>query len=83
MSTRKAVAGEAIAMDWRYSASQEPTGHVDYLVQPSCGGSRGAHYCPLHPEADVRSNMSYNSHLEGPGKHVEVWLCAEHGPEVP
>lgn len=77
MSTRKAEVGEAIPMDWRRD------GHTDYLVRPSCKGSFGYHYCVSHPDADVRNNMSFNSHLEGPGKHVEVWVCPEHGPEVP
>lgn len=82
MSTRKAQVGEAIPMDWRYSG-QEPTGHTDFLVQPACDGVAGGHYCVTHPDADVRNNISFTSHVEGPGKHVEVWLCPVHGPEAP
>jgi hypothetical protein len=81
VSTRKAEVGEAIPMHWRQSATS--SGHTDYLVQPSCSGVPGFHYCVPHPDADARNNMSFNSHVDGPGKHVEVWICPLHGPEVP
>ncbi|HXS46444.1 MAG TPA: hypothetical protein VN756_03165 [Solirubrobacterales bacterium] len=77
MTTRKITAGEALRLGW-----QTP-GQADYLAQPSCKGTKGRHYCATHPDADVHNNLAFDFHLEESGKHVEVWLCDDHGPEVP
>ena len=80
-TTRKITAGEGFAVDWYRRPSW-------MVAAPSCAGQparqyAGRHYCATHPDAWVPNNMTFNSHLEDPGNHVEVWICNEHGPEVP
>lgn len=86
MATRKATVGETITITghgWVTYEGEVPT--TEYTVNEACAGNGGggSHYCPTHPDADVHNNWMMSSHVEGPGKHIEVWICSEHGPEVP
>lgn len=75
MATRKAQVGEQI------TSSAYPDGAP---VNEGCEGSTGYHLCASHPDADIRSNLGMNGHVEyESGPHIEVWVCHEHGPEVP
>ena len=78
MTTRKAAIGESVRLRW------DTPEQADHLVQPACSLPVGGHhYCATHPDADVWNNLMMSSHVDGPGRHVEVWICNEHGPEVP
>lgn len=51
-------------------------------VQPACDTKdQGQWYCVTHQEG-FQNNMQQWSHCEA-GKHVLVWICFRHGPEVP
>jgi len=77
MTTRDIRPGEAVRLHWRAEDQ------ADYLAQPACSEQAGHWYCATHPDAWVPNNISMSSHVEGPGKHVEVWICHQHGPEAP
>lgn len=53
-----------------------------HVVKPQCPGASGAWACVTH-KLIHRNNLEASSH-EGDGQlHLIVWLCDEHGPEVP
>lgn len=55
-------------------------GH-DYLVSAKCDTNRGSWYCITH-STGFRNQLEKDSHI-GRGRHQLVWVCLEHGPEVP
>ena len=54
---------------------------VDYEVRASCGGRAGRWMC-LTYRAVFASQLEKDAHI-GKGRHEMVWICVEHGPEVP
>jgi hypothetical protein len=67
---------------------RDATGQIrDDHIQPSCateGGSApgGQWYCVTHQEG-FRNNLEISSHVQDGGDHTTMWICSEHGPEVP
>jgi len=54
------------------------------VVETACANKDGGHwFCGVHDE-HFPNNMSWWSHVDAdPRKHLAVWMCHEHGPEVP
>ena len=78
MTTRDIRPGEAVRLHWGTDRQ------ADYLAQSPCDDGRNGHwYCATHPGVHLPNNISMSSHVEGPGRHVEVWICHQHGPEAP
>jgi hypothetical protein len=55
-------------------------GGREYTVKPSCGG-RGSWFCLTH-KVLFTNQFQKDSHIHK-GTHEMVWICIEHGPEVP
>ena len=47
-----------------------------------CNTDNGQWYCETHPEG-FANNLEKDIHIHGGSEHVLVWVCKEHGPEVP
>jgi hypothetical protein len=56
-------------------------GGKEHTVKPACGGERGKWMCLTHMIAFI-SQPQKDDHVKK-GQHEIVWLCAEHGAEVP
>lgn len=56
---------------------------VPYVVLPKCEtGTRGQWRCLTHAEGFI-TQMDKDRHISKRGYHEMVWVCIEHGPEVP
>lgn len=54
-----------------------------FTVGPKCEtGTQGQWRCLTHAEG-FAAQMEKDSHVARPGDHELVWVCIEHGPEVP
>lgn len=90
---RNAKAGEEITVpvpeDWQDEAGKTET----FTVKASCAEGKtegqyppGRWFCNTHPQTELKYNMVLHSHINSPSKQgqcVIVWICYEHGPEVP
>ena len=56
-------------------------GGREYTVEPRCGSEKGKWMCLTHMTAFI-SQAQKDSHIKK-GQHEMVWLCVEHGAEVP
>jgi hypothetical protein len=56
-------------------------GDGTFTVKSTCGSGGGRWACANHREM-FQNNMEKDAHIYD-GVHVLVWICAEHGPEVP
>ena len=53
-----------------------------YVVEPSCGGKSGSWLCITH-ETVFENQFMKDTHISDGKVHVMVWICPEHGPEIP
>ncbi len=53
----------------------------ELTVGEKCALDSGAWYCITHGKG-FTNNLGKDNHIHR-GKHVMVWLCFVHGPEVP
>lgn len=53
-----------------------------HVVKPRCDLNDGRWGCVTH-QTMFANNLAASIHEEDPHRHVVVWLCDEHGPEVP
>jgi len=51
------------------------------VVAQACEKNRGLWHCITHDES-FQNNFQKDSHIHT-GKHCLVWVCFDHGPEVP
>jgi hypothetical protein len=78
MSTRSIQPGEPVTL---YTGRGRT---IQSVAGWPCSDTAPGHwYCASHPNADTHNNISMSSHCDGPGQHLEVWVCHEHGPESP
>jgi hypothetical protein len=57
---------------------------IRFIVGPACEKNRGVWHCITHDET-FHNQFQKDSHIDNrnPGKHCLVWICYDHGPEVP
>ncbi len=56
-------------------------GGKEHTVKPGCGGEKGKWMCLTHMIVFISQPQKEN-HIKK-GQHERVWLCAEHGAEIP
>lgn len=59
-----------------------PVADRRFTVLPRCDLGAGTWGCITHKEL-FRNNLEASSHEDDDAEHGVVWLCDEHGPEVP
>ena len=60
-----------------------PVEDREYVVQSNCDlKNQGLWGCVTHREV-FANNLQASIHEDDNRKHVVVWFCYEHGPEVP
>lgn len=77
MATRERL--ERATEGLRFTLKKHHEGEL--VVGPKCGENSGRWCCATHHEA-FDNQMQKDFHI-GRGRHVLVWWCYQHGPEVP
>lgn len=72
------AAGEVIAFPAGF-----PAALVDHTVKPRCAGPGDGQWGCVTHQLVFMNNLQADIHEHDDKPHVAVWLCFEHGPEVP
>jgi len=71
----KAESGQRIGISGNHVMAMQ-------VVEDSCGTNGGHWFCGVHDE-HFANNMQWWNHCDEGTEHLAVWMCHEHGPEVP